>query len=147
MAMLRSHGQALRARLHLDAGAGTITVHFDATLLGGTDAVAVRRAALQSAVPLAQLGGSPAVVDAIVALARGGQAEWLATSPLEVQYGGTNLTDGVWLPAVLQTQCADGGFRNAPQGTASPPQACDDFRIEGPGRSARCAATRRCYRD
>eukprot|EP00937_MAST-01D_sp_MAST-1D-sp2_P002517 g2517.t1 len=121
----------------VDGGAGTITIQFDAALLGGTDAVAVRRSALQSPVPLAQLGTSAAALDAIVALARGGQADWLATSPLEVQYGGTNLTDGVWLPAVLQTQCADGGFNNAPQGAASPPKACDDFRNRAGPAAAR----------
>merc|ERR1712039_1004101 len=42
----------------------------------------------------------------------------------EVQYGGTNFTNGIWLPASLDVQCADGGNQNVPHGGVTRNNAC-----------------------
>jgi len=108
------------------SGSGAIQLTFDAAHLAG-DAVAVRRSALSAPLPLAALATAPGALDAILAAARGsygGAADILYSSPLEVQYGGTNLTDGVWLPAPLRAQCANGGFTNRPGGNVTGNAAC-----------------------
>ena len=92
---------------------------------------------------LSQLGGG-AALDAIIALAMrdttgGGSVGWLYSSPLEVQYGGTNLTDGVWLAAPLQTQCENGGFSNLPNGAAAGNKPCTNFAQHAGAAAAKAA--------
>lgn len=97
----------------IDAQRGALSLTFRG--VKRDDALAARRASLAAVMPLAQLDDA-----AIAALARanpyGSGADYLFTSPLEVQYGGTGLTDGLWLSAVIHPQCADGGLSDAPRG-------------------------------
>lgn len=66
----------------------------------------------------------PLVPSSYISKRYGGMKDWLYTSPLEVQYFGTNLTDGVWLPATLVPKCSDAGFTNAPKGGVVGNTAC-----------------------
>ena len=106
---------------------GSIELRFDPQFLPG-DAVAVRRSAMSAPFPLADLyrmGAAP--IEAVLALGSqtyGARSDWLYSSPLEVQYGGSNLTDGVWLPANLVAKCSDAGFKDVPEGGVSGNQAC-----------------------
>jgi hypothetical protein len=73
--------------------------------------LAVRRSALTiSAAPLASMASI------LTALAY--------TGPLEVQYGGSNLTDGLWISAELRATCADGGNTNQPHGSVTGNKEC-----------------------
>lgn len=100
-----------------------IRLEFDPTLLQG-DTLAVRRAAHAqgSAIPLDSLASKSA--DALSAFLSVANDEVLFHSPLEVQYGGTTLYDGLWLSATLSTKCADGGRSNAPGGGVKGNKQC-----------------------
>ena len=111
-----------------DVKGSSIELTFDPSLLAG-DALAVRRSAQLSSLPLATLAesGDTAVLSALLAAAQltyAGKSDWMYTSPLEVQYGGTNLTNGVWLPAMLAPKCSNGGNSNLPGGKIEGNKAC-----------------------
>jgi len=89
-----------------EVGGNHVSVTFDASLLQG-DALAVRRSPLALQLPLDLLTSSPAMLERVIAGSKS-----LYTSPLEVQYGGTNFTNGIWLSASLRPLCADGGNAN-----------------------------------
>ena len=106
---------------------GGVQLTFDPTHLEG-DAVAVRQSAQQSPFPLETLAlEEPHALPAILQLAAqsyGTKFDFMYSSPLEVQYGGTNLTDGVWLPAKLSPKCSGGGLKDKPGGNSTGHTAC-----------------------
>eukprot|EP00928_Gymnodinium_smaydae_P062080 TRINITY_DN46016_c0_g1_i1.p1 TRINITY_DN46016_c0_g1~~TRINITY_DN46016_c0_g1_i1.p1 ORF type:complete len:801 (-),score=129.37 TRINITY_DN46016_c0_g1_i1:4-2379(-) len=104
---------------------GTLRLVFNSTLFQG-DVLAVRRSASTSTLPLSdpRFASSPALAALLASNIPGSSNDFLFTSPLEVQYGGTGYTDGVWLPATLQPKCADGGNENQPGGFVSGNKVC-----------------------
>lgn len=97
---------------------GSITVDFDPRYLQN-DVVAVRQATMTQPLDLSRL----AATGALAAFVQTNEAA-LYSSPLEVQYGGTNLTDGLWLSAHLHTQCQNGGNTDQPHGYVVGNTAC-----------------------
>ena len=108
---------------------GSVQLTFDPAHLKG-DAVAVRRPAQQAPFPLELLAAASSGAQALPAILQlaagvyGTKTDFLYSSPLEVQYGGSNLTDGVWLPAHLTPKCSDGGRKDAPGGNSTGHKAC-----------------------
>ena len=98
---------------------GELSMVFDAGLLR-SDTLAVRRAVHQNLLPLEELARTPAAIEAVLSIS----GDHFYTSPLEVQYGGTNLYDGVWLSATLRPKCADGGNHNTPGGNIEGNKQC-----------------------
>jgi len=135
-----------------------LRLEFDASLLRG-DSLAVRRSPLRTPWPLDQVAQrSPEALAALLSIG----TDALYTSPLEVQYGGTNLHDGLWLSATLGTKCADGGVTNAPGGHVTGNKPCgvsatgqpiDDFNVAvaqlplGAYNTSAITAVRYAFRD
>jgi hypothetical protein len=65
------------------------------------------------------------MIQTILATQKGDKGSLLAySSPMEVQYGGTNLTDGTWLSATMRAVCADGGNTDLPHGGVEGSKVC-----------------------
>jgi hypothetical protein len=100
----------------------SIALEFNASLFPGGDALAVRRSALTSAAPLASMASILTFAQIAEILQKSPALAY--TGPLEVQYGGSNLTDGLWISAELRATCADGGNTNQPHGSVTGNKEC-----------------------
>ena len=100
----------------------SIALEFNASLFPGGDALAVRRSAITSAAPLASMASILTFAQIAEILQKSPALAY--TGPLEVQYGGSNLTDGLWISAELRATCADGGNTNQPHGSVTGNKEC-----------------------